>query len=491
VNGLHTVSLRRRVIVSGVLVISVVLLLLGVATDLLFAAQTRRDNDAALRERAQLAEQLAAQGVGPRELARRVAANGIAVRLTTPNGDQFGNATPPEDLPAERPRAGLYQLGDTTVLERRLSNGASLMLVADGSAVTAAQARLRRLLVGTGLGGLVVATVALVLAVRLALAPLDAMTGLARSIARGDRGRRLTPSRTDTELGRTAAAFDSMLDALEGAEQQARRAESAARASEGRTRQFVADAAHELRTPIAGVQAAAEAVLQADPTGDLDERERMHLLLVREARRAGRLVEDLLVLARIDAGLELRRAPTDLVTLARAGADRTRLLAPQITVTVAGDSGVIALADPERITQVLANLLDNARRHTPAGGRVTIQVQIRDGCAEVTVSDTGPGIRPSDRERIFDRLVRLDGARSVDGGGAGLGLAIARGIARAHGGDLRCVGGGTRGAVFVLTLPLAAPPPDAPTVPIRPPVQEGVMPSRESPAPDPRAASPS
>jgi signal transduction histidine kinase len=269
------------------------------------------------------------------------------------------------------------------------------------------------------------------------------MTTLARSITRGDRGRRLAPSRTDTELGRTAAAFDDMLDELEGAE-------AAARSSAERTRRFVADAAHELRTPLAGVQAIAEAAMA--PGLDTEERERLHLLLLRESRRAGRLVDDLLALARIDAGIDLRREPVDLLELARSEADRVRLLAPDRVIDVDG-APVRVTGDAARLAQVLGNLLDNACRHTPDGGRVTVQVW-SGGMAVVRVTDTGPGVPRPDRERIFDRLVRLDESRRADQGGAGLGLAIARGIARAHGGDLRCVDPPDGvGAAFVLTLP--------------------------------------
>jgi signal transduction histidine kinase len=468
--GLRTASLRRRVIVSGVLVITAVLLLLGVATDLLFAAQTRRDTDTALRARAVLAQQLTARSVPPREVVRRLEATGVQALLTTPSGQEFGSAIS-SGLPHPRRRNGLQRVGATTVLERQLSDGSQLLLVSAGDNVTAAQRRLRRLLLGVGLAALVVAALALVLVVRVALAPLDAMTAVAQSIARGDRGRRLSPTRVDTELGRAAGAFDQMVDALEGAERTARSAEAVARASEGRTRQFVADAAHELRTPIAGVQAAAEAVLQAGPGGSADERDRLHLLLVREARRAGRLVEDLLALARIDAGLDLHRTAVDLRPLVHAEVERTRLLAPRLAVTAAvAPEPAVAFADPQRITQVLANLMDNARRHTgpPAGpatagapdGLITVEVRRAGQWIEVSVADTGPGVPPGDRERIFDRLVRLDAARTADAGGAGLGLAIARGIARAHGGDLRCVAPPAGvGALFVLVLP--AVPPDA------------------------------
>ena len=476
-NRLRTASLRRRVTVSSVLVLTAVVLLLAVATDLLFGAQSGRDLRAALIDRARLAEQLARDGVGPRELVARVETDTVKVRLTTPSGQVFGSADQPPPPPADLGQRQLYRSGDDLVAVRRLASGGEFVMVADGDQSTAAQRRLRRLLVIVGLAAIGVAALVLTGAVRVALAPLDAMTALAKSITRGDRGRRLAPDRVDTELGRTAHAFDEMLDELEGIERQARQAESAARASEGRTRRFVADAAHELRTPVAGVQAAAEAVLQAGPAADPAERERLHLLLIREARRAGRLVEDLLSLARIDAGLELNLEPVDLLALAQAEADRTRLLAPALAVTVTGGT-VFVPADPGRIAQVLANLLDNARRHTPIGGRGDMHVTTAGPWAEVTGADTGPGVAPPDRERVFDRLVRLDTSRerppaggagaTGQAAGAGLGLAIARGIARAHGGDLRCTDPRDRGAQFVLTLPRSL---DGPTLPLfrRPP----------------------
>lgn len=475
-NRLRTASLRRRVTVSGVLVLTAVVLLLAVVTDLLFGAQSNRELRAMLQARAQLAEQLAHQRVDPREIVARVETPSVKIRLTTPSGTVFGNAEQPPEPPQPHnigPRQ-VYPAGDDLISMRRLPGGRELVLVADGNAASNAQRRLRRLLIIVGLAAIAVAALVLTGTVRVALAPLDAMTALAKSITRGDRGRRLDPDRPQTELGRAARAFDEMLDALEGAERQARQAEgqarqaeTVARASEGRTRRFVADAAHELRTPIAGVQAAAEAVLQAGPTTDTQERERLQLLIIGEARRAGRLVEDLLSLARIDAGLELHLEPVDLLTLATTEADRTRLLAPSLTVGVTGEP-MLVTADPGRVAQVLANLLNNARRHAPDGGSIELHVAQAGPWAELTVTDTGPGVPPADRERIFDRLVRLDTARSRTGGdGAGLGLAIARGIARAHGGDLRCVDPppGTPGARFVLVLPLQA---DGPTVPLNP-----------------------
>ena len=236
-------------------------------------------------------------------------------------------------------------------------------------------------------------------------------------------------------------------------------AEAHALASEERTRRFVTDAAHELRTPIAGIAAAAEAVLHQTEDADVEQRQRLELLLVRESHRAARLVDDLVNLARLDAGVELQRGPVELRGLAATQADRVRVLHPALTIAVRGVAQVVD-ADARRVTEILANLLDNACHATPAGGRVEVRVGRNDELtefAEVTVADTGPGVPPPDRERIFDRLVRLDPARDRQVGGSGLGLAIARGLARAHGGDLHCQPPppGATGAVFQLLLPIS------------------------------------
>lgn len=169
----------------------------------------------------------------------------------------------------------------------------------------------------------------------------------------------------------------------------------------------------------------------------------------------------MLDLSRIDAGLALDVQDVDLAALIEAEADRTAMLAPQLTITRSGPTALVVPADPTRLAQILSNLLDNARRYTPPNGRISIDLRrcaehaTGRELAEVTVTDTGPGIPDDERERIFERLVRLDTARSRDRGGAGLGLPIARALARAHGGDLVCLPheGGAR---FQLTLPATA-----------------------------------
>ena len=445
---LRTVSLRRRVTLTALAVLAVVLTATGLVVNAVFQAQAERSLNTLLNGRAQLAQQLAREGVAPAVLVRRIDADGLRVTLTLRNGQQFGE-------PATEPNDRARQVRATLTAGPR-TKGATLLLSADTSLLSGASRTLGRVLLIAGLAALLVTALAIVLGMRVALAPLDAMTGLARSIAGGRRGGRLQPTRTDTELGRTAGAFDEMLDALEDAER-------VARESEDRMSRFVADAAHELRTPIAGVQAAAEALRELGPDSPVENLDRLQLLLVREARRAGALVGDLLELARIDAGLELRREPVRLYELAQSEADRLRVLAPKLTVRVEGSDPLVD-ADPGRITQILANLGDNATRATGGYGTIELIVGSTPDRAWLVVQDDGDGVPEQDRVRIFDRLVHGDSSGSDRGWG--LGLPIARGFARAHGGELECLprADGRPGAAFRLTLQ-SPQTPQAPTNP--------------------------
>jgi signal transduction histidine kinase len=374
------------------------------------------------------------------------------------------------------------------VVVHPLANGGRVILVADTTQATQVRRDLRELMLTAGLFTLAVAGLLLVSVAGRALRPLERLTGLARDITTGDRGRRLVPDRPETDLGRAAAAFDGMLDALETAEQsataaardarssarKARLAADQARRAEAETRRFLADPAHELRTPLAGIQTATErltahepvapptAAPAASPTGpdDSARRQRRLQLLLGETRRASRLVRDMLDLSRIDAGVNLEIGDADLGVIAEAEVDRAAMLAPSLTVTRTGVDRVPIRADPARLSQVLSNLLDNARRHTPAGGTVTVDVTVNADIATLTVTDTGPGIADADRARVFDRLVRLDQARHRDHGGAGLGLPITRALAEAHGGTLLCALHDA-GARFELRLPV----PVAPSAP--------------------------
>lgn len=439
---LSTVSIRVRVIAAVMAVLAVVLVALSFAVQSVFVAQSDRNLDALLSGRVQLARQLARSGVRPQQIVNRVGVDGVVATLELRDGTVLGSTLPlgprVTSVTAVLPGAGRVE-------------GARITLSVDTSLVSGARDTLRRTLLVSGLAALVLSGLLVALAVRLALRPLDSMASLAQGIAGGARGSRLSPTRTDTEIGRTAHAFDAMLDELEGAESRARRAEE-------QTRAFLADAAHELRTPLTGVQAAAETLLQhRDQMGE-EEQQHVEALLVGEARRAARLVADLLSVARLDAGVAPPTTPVDLEDVAADEVARARLVWPGTTLGVVGSAPPVP-GDAQALGGVLRNLVDNACRAAGPGGTVQVVLAARDGTAVVDVVDDGPGVAEPDRSRIFERLVRLDAARSADAGGSGLGLAIARGTARAHGGDLVCLAAPSGGALFRLTVPSSSRPP--------------------------------
>lgn len=234
-----------------------------------------------------------------------------------------------------------------------------------------------------------------------------------------------------TEHRWMAGTLDATLTSLEEALDQAR-------AAEERTRQFLADAAHQLRTPMAGIQACAETLLRGVEGEDAD---RLLATMVRETSRSARLVTGLLQMARLDGGTVLVVGQHDVVISCRAEVERARLLSPALTIGLDEGAGpTTGLADGHALQEVLANLMDNARRH--AVTRIDVRIEAAGSRLCIAVADDGPGVGPGDAERVFERFVSLDGR-----GGSGLGLPIARGLARAMGGDLRYDRG------FVLTLP--------------------------------------
>ncbi|MEU4656200.1 HAMP domain-containing sensor histidine kinase [Streptomyces sp. NPDC023723] len=292
---------------------------------------------------------------------------------------------------------------------------------------------------------------------RRGLKPLSDMAHTAHGIASHDlteSAARLPLRDAGRDGGREVAelrtAFNAMLEHID--DSLAVRAEA-----EGRLRRFVADASHELRTPLMSVRGYAD-LFQYAAANEPAERDRHLARLRAEAARMGVLLDDLLLLARLDAAeveAPLRMTGTDLTDLARQAADAFRASHPGRPLTVTAPAEPVRLrCDAGRIRQVLDNLLTNAAVHTPPGTEVSLRVARDAETARVTVADTGPGIPPADRERVFDRFYRVDKARSRDRGGSGLGLAVARSLVTAHGGtvELASAPGAT---VFTVTLPLA------------------------------------
>jgi two-component system, OmpR family, sensor kinase len=288
---------------------------------------------------------------------------------------------------------------------------------------------------------LLVAGVLTPLALRSALGPLRHVAAVAQRIASGDRRQRLLPRRRDTELGQMAASFDAMVDSLEAAAAQATRSEAA-------MRRFLADASHELRTPVAALQATAETLLREQPARP--RRDQLEAELARGTQRLGRLVDDLLNLARLQANEPLRAEEVDLTQVSESVASETRTRTPA-HISVAHLGPAVVIGDPDALTRAVRNLLDNAVRAGGDDGRVLVRLHRSATHVRATVSDDGPGVPPDERERIFEGFVRLNGS---SGAGTGLGLAIVRAIARQHRGTVTCDDCET-GAQFTLELPAA------------------------------------
>jgi signal transduction histidine kinase len=311
----------------------------------------------------------------------------------------------------------------------------------------------RRVRFFLGLGvvaGTLLALLAGVAVARRAMAPIAELTGAARDVQRTrDPRRRVPHPEAEDEVAELARTLEGMLEALDDA-----RAETEAALE--RQRAFVADASHELRTPLTSVLANLE-LLSMRLDGDLGETADAAL---RSSRRMRRLVADLLLLARADAGRASPRAPTDLAAVVGDAAAELEPVAGDHRLEVDAEPAVV-LGARDDLHRLAANLLENALRHTPPGTDVRAAVRVDGGDAILTVEDDGPGISPELAESVFERFVRGGGDRG--GGSSGLGLAIVRAVAESHGGAVTLSPGeGGRGARFVVRLPLSRAPEPAP-----------------------------
>lgn len=307
--------------------------------------------------------------------------------------------------------------------------------------------------------------------VRSSLRPLVAVEATAAAIAGGDLTRRVPEADPRTEVGRLSGALNAMLGQVERAFRAQQHSESSARQSEERMRRFVADASHELRTPLTSIRGFAELYRQGAVDGK-DELDRVMRRVEDEAARMGLLVEDLLLLARLDQQRPLVREPVDLLELAGDAVHDARAVAPDraVTLDVDGDPPVV-LGDDARLRQVLGNLVSNALTHTPAGSPVTIRLGRRAGLAMLEVVDRGIGLGDEQAAKVFERFYRVDSARTRASGGSGLGLSIVAALVAAHGGRVEVDGGRGTGATFRVLLPVdtdaisAGPPAVQPTAP--------------------------
>ncbi|MGD8214144.1 ATP-binding protein [Aestuariimicrobium sp. Y1814] len=455
-------SMRARILVAMCTVLVITNALVMYAATRTHAAAIERPIAATLDARAENVVETAAESPDYATLAERLGQNIIQVSITTVDGRQLGVPLPP-DLNSVDYRYRIVNIDGGGELHQAT---ATLWVSAD--LVLAEHYRLQRILAVVGAAALIASVLLMILVTNAALRPLDEMADRARRIGSGERGIRMGETPGPPEVMKTVEAIDTMLDKLEQSEARAMSAEMDAVEAHAQMQTFLADAAHELKTPLAGIQAAAEALMHLPDDAPSSEREDLEYLLAREANRGGHLVTSLLEAAHVDAGLRLRPVELDVMPLLEAERRRVELARPALDVQVSGDD-LTVLGDRNGYTSVLRNLIENAATAaTVAGTPAWVRVLCREGegdaghpMVEVYVMDSGPGIPEQDRERVFDRLVRLPSTASSTKG-SGLGLAIARGYARAMGGDVRHAEvpegvelPGPVGAVFLAWAPLA------------------------------------
>jgi len=293
--------------------------------------------------------------------------------------------------------------------------------------------------------------------VRLGLRPLEDVERTAESIAAGNLDQRVPGADQQTEVGRLARALNVMLERIQVAFSARVASEARLKESQDHLRQFVADASHELRTPIAAVSAYAE-LFERGAAEKPEDLARVLSGIRTETARMDRLVNDLLTLARLDEGVPMEQAPVELVALASDAVRTATAVGPDWPVRFWAARPIEVRGDKDRLRQVVDNLLANVRAHTPAGTSTTVRVDEVGDQAEIDVHDTGPGMPADEARRVFERFYRVDQARARTAGGSGLGLSIVAAIVAAHGGTVFAASSPGNGMTVTVRLPKSTEP---------------------------------
>ena len=382
--------------------------------------------------------------------------------LTISESDLSGPALPHPQISASRLVAGatapqLFTAGTArsslryrVLVQPDQGRGYPLVVALPLSDVDGAVHRLVQIEVVVTLSVLALLALVTFWVLRLGVRPIKQMTQTAQAIAGGDLSHRVPEGDPHTEAGELGLALNGMLVRIEEAFDERSR-------SEHRLRRFVADASHELRTPVTTIRGYAELYR----AGGLGEREALDDAMRRteqESIRMGALVDDMLLLARLDQGRPLEQAPVDLGALAGDAAQDARAVQPDRPVTATVGPGVVVVGDESRLRQVIANLVANALQHTPPATPIDIAVTRVGDRVALEVIDAGPGMAPEVTDRIFERFYRADPSRSRHQGGSGLGLSIAKAITEAHGGHISVTSVVGRGTTVRIDLPVTPPP---------------------------------
>jgi signal transduction histidine kinase len=404
------------------------------------------DADGRLRPSARLIEQFAS--TGGRVVVLDLA--GAHLADSSPGASEALAISPADLAAADRQSHTIRDLeggGDVlrlTVEPINLADGTRIGYVAWADSTGPLREVLATVRLALVLGGALVSALALLAGLvlaRRALTPVADVTDTARAISlSGDFAARVEGGKSGDEVGELAIAFNEMLEALERNHQTLQR--------------FLGDASHQLRTPLTTVRANLDLAQRAD----LPAEERRAILADArdEAERMGRLIGDLLALARAESGARLEVAPVELDALLLETVQRERRAAPHVRMSVSTVEPAIVDGDRDRLRDLFGILLDNAARYTPAGGSVVAAVDVHDGRAFVRVEDTGIGLDAADGDRLFERLYRGARARELRPSGTGLGLSIARWIVEAHGGTISLSGQESGGTVATVELPIRA-----------------------------------
>jgi len=352
-------------------------------------------------------------------------------------------------------------VGDSDVRWRAMSiraaNGELITVAMDLSDLKSTMQSLVWLQTGIGIAVLLVLGVLGYWVVHRSLRPLVEVEETAAAIAAGQLDRRVPQGDPRTEVGQLSLALNGMLAQIQRAVAASDASAEQARTSEERMRRFITDASHELRTPLTTIRGFAELYRQ----GAARDTDMLMSRIESESRRMGVLVDDLLMLARLDAQRPLERIPVDLLALASDAVHDARAVAPSRTVgleILRGPGIPQVLGDEARLRQVLGNLVANALQHTPDGTRVTVRVGTSGGDAVLEVADEGHGMDQADADRAFERFYRADDSRARASGGTGLGLSIVDSLVRAHGGRVSVTTAPDRGCCFRVSLPRALEP---------------------------------